>query len=80
MKYLFLLLLLSCSSQTRILSKAEMDSMGLHGVIYDAQICDSKFDPKSKKHITTRSCEWVTCERQKGEIVCTARKNPNAIE
>jgi hypothetical protein len=75
MKYLILLFLLSCSNQERILSKEERNSMGLAGVIYDAQICDSKFDPNTKKHITARNCEWVTCERENGEIVCKARKH-----
>lgn len=68
-----LLVLLGCSS-TRILSKEEQERLGLNGVIYDAKICNSYFDPKSNRHQIDQDCEWVTCERESGKTVCKASK------
>lgn len=75
---LALVLCLTGCASTRVLSKEEQDRMGLHGVIYDAKICNSYFDPKTNRHQIDKDCEWVTCEREKGKIVCRASKKPES--
>ncbi len=68
------LVLLGCSSNVRILSEKERLDLGLTGVIYDAKICPSEFDPQTKKLRIDQKCEWVTCERDGKNIECKAVK------
>lgn len=65
---------LGCSSNTRILSEKERLDLGLTGVIYDARICPSEFDPQTKKLRIDQKCEWVTCERNGKNLECKAVK------
>jgi hypothetical protein len=67
-----LLSIVGCSSPERRLSEKERLDLGLTGVIYDARICPSEFDPQTQKLRVGQKCELVTCERDGTGIECKA--------
>lgn len=65
---LLLIVLVGCatSPMARKLSDEERLRYGLTGIAFDIPLCPTKDDK------VTGACELVTCEMEKGKIVCRA--------
>lgn len=72
---LFILVSLGCVSKpkARILDQAEMDRLGLKGVIYDAPLCPIKVNDKKNGTFVNGPCEAVTCLQNGSQLECRAK-------
>lgn len=70
-----ILLFSSCATNpVRVLDDGERLRHGLTGVIYDARLCPALQDKVTGQLRVEGNCELVTCEPEKGKIVCKAIK------
>lgn len=70
------MILFSCThSNERILSAPEKERLGLTAMIFDAPLCPTTIDKKTGTPRVDGPCELVTCQQEKGELVCRARKS-----
>lgn len=60
-------------AKSRLLDQAEMDRLGLKGVIYDAPLCPIKVDEKKNTSYVNGPCEAVTCLMSGAKLECRTK-------